>query len=446
MATADTTTSCRAFALSACLTLAATLPLAAADKVQPPRLPIAIKWSVELTTAVGSAPVSDGDRIFLALRSAHFVALHLADGRELWRIQKEVSTPFTAAAGLVFISAGDAIEALRATDGASVWLVPRLKAVAPLVAAADLVFVVTPQELVAIRAADGAIAWRQPAGGVKLPPAIDGTRVFVGADDGRIVAMDIADGTPRWEKEKYVPGGVTALAAAGGRVYAGAGDRRFYCLDAKNGASPWSFRVGAAIAGRIAVDDERVYFAALDNVIWALDRDNGNQRWKQPLPRRPIDGVRVLGHVVFVPVAGAELVMLFDRTGVRSGIIPLPGETSRDTPPDLRETPAGLEVFAVTGGLSNKWQLTFVGPAGEAALEPFSALSVLPGAQFLTDPILAPIAQSMPWLVANDPPLLRFADVAWPVILRDPPLEPLTTLPGLQLRPLSPVLPARRGA
>ena len=444
MATADTTTSCRAFALSACLTLAATLPLSAADKVQPPRLPIAIKWSVELTTAVGSAPVSEGDRIFLALRSAHFVARHLADGRELWRIQKDVSTPFTAADGLVFISAGDAIEALRATDGASAWLVPRVKAVAPLVAAGGFVFVVTSQELLAIRAADGAVAWRKPAGGVQLAPAIDGTRVYIGANDGRIVAMETADGTPRWEE--YVSGGVTALAAAAGRVYAGAGDRRFYCLDARNGAQSWSFRVGGAPAGRIAVDDERVYFAALDNVVWALDRDNGNQRWKRPLARRPIAGVRVLGHVVFVPVAGAELVMLFDRTGVPSGIIPLPGETSRDTPPDLRETPAGLEVFAVTGGLSDKWQLTFVGPAGEAPLTPFSALTLMPGAQFLTDPILAPIAQAVPWLVTNDPPLSRFADVAWPVILRDPALEPLTTLPGLQLRPLSPVLPPRRGA
>jgi outer membrane protein assembly factor BamB len=426
-----------------CLILAA-LPLAAADKVQPPRLPIAIRWAVELATAVSTGPVSEGGRVFLALRSAHLVACDIVDGRELWRIKKDVSTPFAAADGLVFVSAGDAIEALRATDGGSAWLVPRVKAVAPLVAAAGLVFVVTPDEFLAIRVADGAIAWRRPERSVRLAPAIDGTRVYVGADDGRIMALETADGAPRWEN--YVQGGVTALAAAGGRVYAGAGDRRFYCFDARNGRPAWSFPVGATIAGQIAVDDERVYFAAFDNLIRALDRDNGNQRWKTALQRRPIAGVRLLGHVVFVPVAGAELVMLFDRTGARSGIIPLPGETSRDTPPDFRETAEGLEVFAVTGGLSNKWQLTFVGPAGEAALEPFSALAVLPVAQFLTDPVLAPIAQAVPWLVTNDPPLSPFAGLGWPVILRDPPLEPLTTLPGLQLRPLSPVLPPRRGA
>ena len=424
------------------LTLA--IPPAGAGQVAPPRLPIAVRWTVELATAVSTAPVSEGGRVFLALRTAHFVARDIADGRELWRIQKAITTPFAAADGLVFVSTGDAIEALRAADGASAWLVPRVTVSAPMLATSGWLIAVTATEVVAIQSRDGQVVWRRAAGGVKLAPVIEGNILYAGADDGRILALDLATGAVRWEA--FVTGGVTAIAAHRGLVYAGAGDRNFYCLDGRNGAIKWPFRVGSIVNGGIAVDDDRVYFAALDNVIRALDRSTGNQRWKRPLQRRPIAGVRLLGHVVFVPVAGAELVMLFDRTGAPSGMIPLPGETSRDTPPDLRETAAGLEVFVVTGGLSDKWQLTFVGPAGEAALEPFSALAVLPGAQFLTDPVLAPIAQAVPWLVANDPPLSPFAAVAWPVILRDPALEPLTTLPGLQLRPLSPVLPPRRGA
>jgi hypothetical protein len=148
---------------------------------------------------------------------------------------------------------------------------------------------------------------------------------------------------------------------------------------------------------------------------------------------------------VFVPVAAPELVMLFDRDGARSGAIPLPGETSRDTPPALRETEAGLEAFVVTGSLSNVWQLTYIGPAGETPLVPLASLTELPGVMFLTDPQLSPLAQVLPW-VFGDPVLGSLADVGWPLVLRDPPLVPLTTLPGVQLRPLSPVLPPRRGA
>jgi len=103
-----------------------------------------------------------------------------------------------------------------------------------------------------------------------------------------------------------------------------------------------------------------------------------------------------------------------------------------------------LHVSVVTGGLSNLWHLTFIGPAGEAALEPLSALTAMPGAMFLTDPVIAPLGQVLPWMVLGEPTLQPLSAAGWPIVLRDPPLEPLTTLPGLQLRPLSPVLPSRR--
>lgn len=442
MATADTTISSRAFALSATLLLLAAGAVAADDKVVPPRLPVAIRWSVQLTTAVATAPVSDGERIFLALRSAHLVARDIKDGHELWRIAKDVSSPFAADGGLVFVPAGEAIEALRATDGATAWIVPRITTVAPLLAVNGLLFALTDTEIIAIHTKDGAIAWRHAAGGVRRAPGVDGDRLYLGADDGRIVAMDTATGTVQWEK--YVPLGVTTLTAYRGLVYAGAGDKHLYCLDAGKGTVKWSVRVGAIVNGHVSADDDRVYFAALDNVIRGVDRSTGNQRWKTPLPRRPLGGVRALGHVVFVPVTGAELVMLFDHDGVRSGAIALPGEIARDAPPAARETPAGLEVFVVTGGLSNQWQLTFIAAAGEAAVEPFAALT-LPGAIFLTDPQMDRIAGVLPWLILVDPAMRPLSAVSWPIVLRDPPLEPLTTLPGLQLRPLSPVLPSRRG-
>ena len=155
-------------------------------------------------------------------------------------------------------------------------------------------------------------------------------------------------------------------------------------------------------------------------------------------------GVRVLGHVVFVPIAGNELVMFYDRDGERSGVIPLPGEPSRDTPPAVRETEAGLELFAVTGGLSNQWHLTHIGPVGEAALVPLASIQI-PGVPFLTDPVLTPLTQVLP-MVFGDPMLQPVANIGWPIRMDDPPLVPLTALPGLQLRPLSAVLPLRRGA
>jgi len=414
---------------------------AAADRPPPPRLPLAAFWSVDIGSAIAAGPVSDAERVYLALKSAHLTARDAATGRELWKKDKNVTAPIAADGGFVFVAAGDAVEAIRGADGASAWIVPRLKIVAPLLAYDGWLIAVTDTEVIAIRSKDGHVVWRHPAAGVRHAPAIDGDRLYAGANDGRVVGLALATGAVAWEH--YVPGGVTAIGAHRGLVYVGAGNKYFYCLDAGKGREKWPKRVGSLPTGRIAVDDERVYFAALDNVIYALDRKSGNQRWQTGLPRRAQAGVIALGHIVFVPVTGPELVMLYDLDGRRSGNIGVPGEISGL--PDVMETAAGLRAFVVTGGLSNQWQLTLIASAGEAATVPLAEMPA-PGLWFLTDPLLQPIGKTLPWLVLGDPVLYPFTAIEWPVVLRDPPLVPLTTLPGILLRPLSPVLPARRGA
>lgn len=437
-----TTTSCRAFALTSALLACVSSPAAARDKPPPPGIPLAPFWSVELGGAAGAPPVSDGDRVFVALKSAHLTARAVTDGHEVWRIAKDVSVPMAAGGGLVFVSAGEAVEAVRGLDGAQAWIVPRVKAVAPLVAREGWVIAVTETEIVAIRARDGHVAWRHPAGGVRLAPDLDNDHVYAGADDGRVLALTLASGAVAWET--YLPGGVSAIAARDGRVYAGAGDKQFHCLDGRSGSTRWLRRIGSIPTGRIAVYEERVYFAALDNVVYALDRSSGNQRWTSAINRRPFAGVAVAGHVVFVPAVAPYLEMLYDRDGNPSGRIGLPAEIARDVPPDVRETPSGINVFALTGGLANEWQLTYIAPVDESSIVPLSEWDDMPGVPFLTDPVLEPIGRVLGVLLLTEPPLRPVSAMDWPVVLQDPPLEPLTTLPGLQLRPLSPLLPTRR--
>jgi outer membrane protein assembly factor BamB len=439
----DTTISCRAFALIALL-IAVSTGVAAADRPPPPKLPLAQGWTVPLDGAVGTAPAADASRIFVALKSSTLTARAAADGHELWRITKDVAAPMIVSGDLLIVAAGGAIEGLQAGTGRSAWVLPRVIPVAPLVADADLLYAVTEQEVLAVRATTGAVRWRRAAGGVRLAPALDGDRVYLGADDGRVLALDAATGNVLWEA--FVSGGVSALAAEHGRVYAGGGDKRVHCLDGgKKGRELWGsgFPLGAPAIGHIAVDDERVYVAALDNVVRALDRGNGNQRWKQELRQRPVFGAYLAGHVVFVPAIAPQIAMLYDRNGLPSGNLDLPGDTLPDARPAIVETPDGAVVFSVTGSVSNEWNLSKHAPAGDTVLFPFAKLDPLPGAPYLTDPVLTPIGNVMQTLLLGDPLLQPFADVGWPIVLRDPPLVPLTVLPGLQLRPLSPVLPVR---
>ena len=413
----------------------------AADRRPLPKVPIAQRWTIPLTSGVVSAPASDGARVYVALQSGSVAAYDLSDGHSRWVKEMAPAVPLAVNGETLFVAAGEAIQALRGSDGALVWTVPRVKIAAPLGVDDSWLIAVTDTEVLGIHAKDGQIAWRHPAGGVRLMPAIDGDHVYLGAQDGRVLALTLADGSQSWEK--YLEGGVTAIAASRGRVYAGAGDKQFYCLHAKNGSIEWPYRIGALTTGRIGVDDEHVYFASLDNVIRALDRATGNRRWQTPLRERPIGGVSVHGRLVFVPTTGAQIRMLLDENGRSSGNLVLPAEAISDVPPDIRETPDAVSVVAVTGGLEKNWQMTFFATTQEDAPLSFSQMDSVPGLPYLTDPQLElPGVVLGAWLLA-DPPLRDLSLVGWPVVLRDPPLEPLTALPGLQLRPLSPALPIR---
>ena len=415
---------------------------AESDKVVPPKFPIAQKWTRELNADVAFPPVADEARAYVALHSGQVTAWDLTDGHELWRIDKVITAPMVAARGLLFVAGGDAIEALRGTDHAPVWAIPRIITTAPLVAVDDWLVAVTETEVLAISSTDGRIIWHTLVGGVTLAPAVDEDMVYVGTDDGSVVALKLATGEKAWEA--LVEGGVTAIAAHHGVVYAGGGDKNFYSLRKGKEAHP-TLRVGATVVGRIAFDDEHVYFAAKDNVVRARDLGNGNGRWTAPIRNRPLDGVWAHGHIVFVPLSAShDLPMFFAGTGKPSGTLALPGDAVLHLSPDIQESAAGVRLIVVTGGLNNQWQLTLFATTTEPALVPVADFLPDAGVDLLTDPALQPIGVVLGSLVLGDPPLMPLGAVGFPIVLEDPPLEPLTTLPGLQLRPLSPQLPARR--
>lgn len=394
--------------------------------------------------AVSAGPVAGGSHVYVALASGHLTARDAADGKEIWRQTRSVTARMAADGDLLFVASGDAIEAVRGDTGTIAWTVPRTTPVAPLIASSGWLIATTDTELIAIRAATGEVAWRQAAGGVKLAPVIDGDRVFTGAEDGRLLVINLKDGSVAWQA--FFTGGIAAIAAHRGRVYVGAGDKMFYCLDAAKKADPkWQYRIGALAVGHVSVDDEHVYFAALDNVIRALDRQRGSLRWQHGMHERPSFGVHLAGHVVFVPNVSQDLAMVYDRGGI-SGVLNFPEDGQPGLPPSIAESPGGTVVYGVTAALTNEWHLTKYARAGEAALIPFAKLDKTPGLPYLTDPALQPIGNVLGTLLLGDPRLVPLDQFDWPIVLRDPPLVPLTTLPGVQLRPLSPVLPVRRAA
>ncbi len=332
-------------------------------------------WTIDFDRApvANAPPISDSDRIYVALRSGLIVARAVKDGAEVWKRPLVTDRPITIDNGLIFVVGGNAIEALRATDGSTVWTHPIASPSAPLLAKGGWIIAVSDTNVTALRAKDGAVIWTRQVGTVYQRPAIESDRLYVPADDGRIVALALEDGAPLWEHE--LPAAPGEPVATADRVYVGSGDRSFYALKTATGEVDWSWRVGAGVLGAPAVDDERVFFVALDNVIRALDRDSGVQKWQHAIRRRAAAGPAVVEGVVLLASSSSGEIYAWLADGHSAGTVTL------DSPPVVAPDLAGggdtgARLSVVTGSLANVWQLSLIAQAREP---PAGPLTVLPG-------------------------------------------------------------------
>lgn len=132
---------------------------------------------------------------------------------------------------------------------------------------------------------DGAQRWVTSPdflGPVSSSPAIgaDGT-VYVGSSDGRLYALNPANGSVRWQFN--VRAFVTSSPAIGadGTIYFGAGDGRLYAVSAAGGLV-WSVQTDNVIESSPAIGpDGTIYVGSYDRNVYAI-APNGVERWRYP--------------------------------------------------------------------------------------------------------------------------------------------------------------------
>jgi outer membrane protein assembly factor BamB len=270
-----------------------------------------------------------------------------------------------------------AIHALSAKDGSVAWrAVAGRPITAPPLAHAGWVIVAAAGDLIAIRAADGAVLWRKPLGPIEFRPALDGDLLVVSLVDGRLMALNLKDGSERWTTDlRSSPGEPFVI---GGRVYVSTLNKIFYALFAESGRIEDHPAIGAPLRGRVAVDDQRVYMAGLDNMLRVVRRDGGALLWQKSLVYRPAAGPVLIGNTVIVPGrAETPLPAFAVEDGASAGTVGFDGSLVAlpvfTTLPDQR-----LAAVGITGGLDNKWTVSLRTPSLVRAIAA-QPLTALPG-------------------------------------------------------------------
>jgi outer membrane protein assembly factor BamB len=263
-------------------------------------------------------PAYDGSRLY-SLDDAGFVhAIDPATGRTLWRVRaldaaevpsrwrfwqrRSVETGLTGGpgvgGGLVVVGGrGGEVVALDSETGAKRWSVR----VTSEVLSAPAIF----EDRVIVRSADGRTFGLDIADGSRrwvfertLPslsvrgngsPAVLGGLVFVGYEDGMLVALRAADGASAWEQRVAEPDGRSDLdrmadidgeiqLAADG-VYAASYHDQVMAMAPENGRPLWNREIGST--GGVTLLPDRLLVSGRDGTVWALDRSTGAALWKQ---------------------------------------------------------------------------------------------------------------------------------------------------------------------
>jgi outer membrane protein assembly factor BamB len=300
-----TTRCCSAVALTALTTLS----IAAQATIAPTSLlPLRTVWTLALNNQITYPPAYDEHRAFFAIEHDRLVAYDLATGMRAWLVSAQPRQPLATGDGLVFISERASLRALRAADGTTAWTVPMADALsaAPVWDNGWLVIATEKNDVIAFRAADGQSIWRQNIGSpAHARPALAADRVYVPTADSRIVSLKVDTGAVVWART--LGGPPNDILALDERIYAGSEDNFLYSLLAPDGRIDWRWRTGADVIGQPVISGNLLYFLSLDNVLRALHRTSGVQRWRAFVPLRPIAGPVKAIDAIIVTGGGSTL-------------------------------------------------------------------------------------------------------------------------------------------
>ena len=306
--------------------------------------PIAVKklWSVSIGKGeqdlnVRQKPAIENDTIYAADSANQLVAINKATGKIKWTanpnkeaekggwkiwakpVQSFALTGGPAVySGLVAVGGRNGeVFAFNATDGSLLWktMVSSSVISAPLVTFDTVVVRVNDGKVIALDLSTGEKKWQFDRGLPSLTvrgnsaPVLGPGLIFVGYEDGTLIALRQQDGQRVWEQLIAKPDGRNELdrmsdidgeIQVGDReVFASSYHKSTMAMNVGNGQPIWARDIGS-YAG-LALLSDRVVLSDNGGNVWALDRNGGSDLWKQSaLVRRGLTTPVVQGAYVVV--------------------------------------------------------------------------------------------------------------------------------------------------
>jgi outer membrane protein assembly factor BamB len=251
-------------------------------------------------TGARPRPVYSEDRIFVTDVEGGLLAFSADTGKRLWQHQSEERLVSGADArdGLVVAGSIDGLVlAVDAATGDQRWTsrVSSELLVAPAIAGDIIVVRTNDGRVHGLSSSDGTRKWQFDRGSPLIslrgngPPLIAGGKAFIGYDNARVVALDVASGDLLWEQTVSRPDGRTELERMNdvdGELQLI--DDALYMVTYRGQVSALTIENGRPLWGRdlssysgLSSSGDALYAVDDQGVLWALDRRSGSSLWKQ---------------------------------------------------------------------------------------------------------------------------------------------------------------------
>lgn len=263
-------------------------------------LPVKVVWSASVGKAdkYVFAPSLVGNDLYTAAANGTITRLDVTTGRTVWQI--DAGMPLTAGVGsdgdVVVVSGINGAILAFDSQGKLRWKAQATSEVlsAPAVGQGVVVVRSLDNRVIGLDAESGARKWTlqrtSPPLSLRTAPGIaiaNGT-AYVGLSGGRLLALSLNNGAPRWELAVGDPRGATDLeriadisgtpVVAGRDVCAVSYQGRVACVDAAEGQGLWWKNFSSDVG--VAVDEHAVYAVDEGGALNAFSRDGGASLWR----------------------------------------------------------------------------------------------------------------------------------------------------------------------
>ena len=294
--------------MAGCSTLSSLNPFASKNKGNEPAPLVELKGSMAVRTAwkldIGKgmdymfSPVVVDNTVLVAGAEGAIARVESASGRQVWRIKAE--SPLTSGVGtdgtMIAVGGAKGVVLTYDMDGKPLW---RAQASSEVLSAP-----VVGQGMVVVRSIDNRIVGLDAKTGEKkwtvqrvLPPLtlrnapgmiVSGKDVIVAQPGGKLLALNLLTGAPRWEVAVGETRGATELERVtdiGGMpvlfeqdVCAASYQGRVGCFDVGTGNARWTKQLSSEVG--VAVDQRFVFAIDDKGAISAFARESGTSAWK----------------------------------------------------------------------------------------------------------------------------------------------------------------------